>query len=282
VSKQFYLMAGLERSGATLLSTLLNQHRLVYVGPISPVLDYVDSIHTTSLHNQPLQASRDYHGFYNIMQNLFPNYYDKIKKPIIIDRTKNWGTQSSYEIYTKFINPNPKIIFTVRPILEILASFIYLVENSEDNNDFIDKAMIQDSFLPYTYLPLNDARCEYLMRPHGNISNALLSIYFGVQRGYHFVQYGDLLTNTQKVMDDIFDFIGINSIPIQTQNLVQKETYYDRELGLPANLHKVKNNVEGPSYEVQHVLSPYIMQKYASVDTWLGRILSKEEKYVNT
>ena len=37
-TKQFYFMAGLPRSGSTMLSAILNQNSKIYSGPSSPIL----------------------------------------------------------------------------------------------------------------------------------------------------------------------------------------------------------------------------------------------------
>ena len=42
--KKYYFIAGLHRSGATLLSSILNQNPRFYSGPLTPVLDIMKNI----------------------------------------------------------------------------------------------------------------------------------------------------------------------------------------------------------------------------------------------
>ena len=44
MTKKFYFMAGLPRSGSTLLSAILNQNPVFYSGPASPVLATMNAI----------------------------------------------------------------------------------------------------------------------------------------------------------------------------------------------------------------------------------------------
>ena len=84
--KKFCFMAGLPRSGSTLLSSILNQNPRVYSGPSSPVLSTIHVIEDHHINNEL------YHGFpkpyevTNIIQSVTPQFYGDIEKPVIIDK----------------------------------------------------------------------------------------------------------------------------------------------------------------------------------------------------
>ena len=52
MTKKYYFMSGLPRSGSTLLSTLLNQNPEIYSGPSSPVLGIMVGVHENFLSNE--------------------------------------------------------------------------------------------------------------------------------------------------------------------------------------------------------------------------------------
>ena len=49
-------------------------------------------------------------------------FYDGVDKPIIVDKNRAWGTPYNLNL-AALLNPDVRIITTVRPILEVLASF---------------------------------------------------------------------------------------------------------------------------------------------------------------
>jgi len=90
------------------------------------------------------------------------------QNPELSDITKgrHWGTDES--LPDLMMKKTPKILVTYRPILEVLASFIKLAEQYPQVN-FIDKFMMEQKFPSLSYRPINDSRCDWLMRPHGAI-----------------------------------------------------------------------------------------------------------------
>ena len=91
---------------------------------------------------------------------------------MVVDRCRAWP--SHLDLIKEYITPDPKIICTVRHPLEILASFIELINNSRSVS-FIDRALLnQNMFIT------NDTRCELMMSPGGIVwesMNALATAF---------------------------------------------------------------------------------------------------------
>ena len=173
--KTYHFLAGLPRSGNTVLSSLLNQNPEIYSSPLSPVCGYMWDLHK-SLDNREANFRNDFtSNNMSIMSNIMDSFYYNIDKPIIFDREKSWGTPGNLKVIKKYITPSPKIIFTVRPILEVLASFISLIP--EDSLSYIDEDMASSNWWYKEYLSRNENRCDYLMRPYGMIDQ-VMKIYF--------------------------------------------------------------------------------------------------------
>jgi hypothetical protein len=166
----FYFLAGLPRTGNTLLSSIFNQNPLIYSSPLSPVCQYAWELHSSLVKQQDLKQEQ-INGTHYIMQNLLKNFYSDIEFPIIIDRQKWWGTPNNLAVLKNYITPDPKIIFTVRPIIEVLASFVV-------NNTIKFKIthMKNEGFVRNLEIPLNDDYCDFLMRPEGYMYYLLLTI----------------------------------------------------------------------------------------------------------
>ena len=83
-------MAGLPRSGSTLLKSILFQNPLIYTAPISPVMElmYINNLFFKT--NEKYQVYPSPKSAYNLINNIPDNYYSNIERPIVIDHSRTW------------------------------------------------------------------------------------------------------------------------------------------------------------------------------------------------
>lgn len=260
--KSFYFLAGLPRSGNTLLSSLLNQNPDIYASPLSPVCQYLyqlDNLFESFEHNKrSLQPKRTL----SVTANLLNNFYFDIEKPIVFDREKGWGTPGNLYLIKKHITPTPKIVFTTRNLLEILASFISILP--EDS--YLDQSMVKSNWYYKDYLSKNDNRVEFLMRPFGIIDTALLS-FNEIKKEenkniFHLIDYNELVSNPNDVFQNLYNFLELDYYQHDFNTIEKTELDFDEILGYPQELHKVKIKLEKTAKEPKNVLSEYIVEKY--------------------
>lgn len=254
-------MGGLPRSGSTLLTALLNQHPDIYTSETSPLRTMLGMLNDNLTFMESWNSGYRQDGHLNCLKELGNSFYYNIDKPIIIDKNRAWGTPYSYRL-AKHINPNVKIILTLRPILEVLASFIYLM-NKNQNNNFDNDLKNTDFFVKY-YRDINDARCEYLMRSNGEIDMSLLAIANSLNypENFHIVWYDNLVRNTQQELDNIYQFLGVGKYNNNLNNIVQLDKLDDISAYGFKDLHSIKSKIEMSSTNYLEVLSDYIINKY--------------------
>jgi sulfotransferase len=95
MDKTYHFLAGLPRSGNTLLSSILNQNSTIYSTPLSPLAglmwDYRGIYNT-----EPISRNEENKLRANtFLSSFIDNFYKDIEKPIIIDREKMWGTPAN-------------------------------------------------------------------------------------------------------------------------------------------------------------------------------------------
>ena len=206
--KQYYFLAGLPRTGNTLLSSLLNQNPDIYCSALSPLNSIIYEMNAL-LQNE--NALRNTNNIPQTISKVIINYYSDNKQNIIIDREKAWATQANFNLIKKYITPEPKIIFTIRPILEILTSWINILPEYS----FVDKEMQESDFWYKDYLTKNDNRCDFLMRPWGQIDKTIFSINQIIKpenkNVFCLIKYDDIVNTPQETMDKIYDFLEMNS-----------------------------------------------------------------------
>jgi sulfotransferase len=226
MNKTFYFMAGLPRSGSTLLSSILNQNPRFYSGPSSPVLGAMFAI------EQNFMGNELYHGYpkpdqvREIIGNIPHHFYSDVQQPVVFDKNRAWTARVPY--IEGYIGEQAKILVPVRRIDEILTSILTMIhrnpfEEGQPRINFVDEQLIK------TDVPINDLnRCMYLLGEGGIVYESLNAIMMGFQQNVrdkmHFVDYNDLVDNPEKIMEDIYDFIG--------------EEFYDHDFESLSNIHR--------------------------------------------
>ena len=159
-NKKIFFLAGFPRSGNTLLTSILNQNPDIGCTPNSIVLEIYKEVWLLKqidvFKNYPDHKSLD-----NVLDTIYPTYYKDWNYKYIIDRGPA-GTKSNLYLLKKHFKQEIKIIFLVRPLLEVLASWITWANKTPNN--FIRKA---------TKNPVE--ACHYLMKKEVRINYACSS-----------------------------------------------------------------------------------------------------------
>lgn len=262
-NNQFYFLAGLHRSGNTVLSSILNQNPNIYSSPLSPVLEYMRSTYDASNIVEQAVSNMYPERSIRLLSRMLENYYEDVDKPIIFDRDKNWAHPLNIKMLKECINFEPKIVFTTRPIIEILASFIAL------DSKLLIESMINRGFQINNNLPINDNLCDFLMVDYGPLSDKLQMLESIDNPDYckmiHMVKYEDLLNSPQQTMDKIYDFIEIESFNHNFKNIRMIEKYNEAAAGLPKNIHKIRKSLGRSEVRVEDYLTPRSIEKYKDV-----------------
>lgn len=266
MNKTYHFLAGLPRSGNTLLSALLNQNTNIYSTSISPVSGLMWNFEQEAYKMEHLGRNIENKIKVNeFLSSFMDNYYKKIEKPIIIDREKSWGTPANLEIIKKYITTTPKIIFTVRDVLEILASFIRLDFNSLKIEYFNQQHYMSN------YRFEKDLAAEYIMKLDGEMDKTLLSLasaFYPENKGiFHIVEYDDLVFNPDETMAKIYNFLEIPYYKHNFNKIEKIEIDNDEVIGFPKNLHDVKKSLCQSSTDIS-ILSDYIKHKYSNMEFW--------------
>ena len=120
--KKYFFLAGLPRSGNTLLSSILNQNPEINVSANSFLCDVF--AHGTSLQYTDIyQNFPDENSLNDYLSSIFDSYYKNWNGKYIIDRGP-WGTPQNLDYLKNFLNNKIKIVVPVRDIVDIIASFI--------------------------------------------------------------------------------------------------------------------------------------------------------------
>lgn len=269
--KQFYFIAGLQRSGGTLISAILNQNPNVWAAPTSPLLGMMLTMGDVfeSQPNKDFDRSLD---LVNTLKGIPHNFYESRHETHILDKNHLWSRPDSVNIIHKYIQEDLskiKIICPVRNIIEILASFNTLIEKTPESvgNNNIDIGTANNTAPD---LPIPDRRAEFLMMPNQDIATHLYGMRQALNPQYrhifHFVEYEDIVSKPEETINGIYDFLEIDRFKHDFNNLKSQEKP-ESSTGM-YNLHTVRPVVEKRSVNPAEIFSPEIIRKYSNMEFW--------------
>ena len=265
MNKTYYFMAGLPRSGSTLLKSIIDQNPNIHANPVSPVMELMywnDHYFTDSEQYLGYPKPKSAH---KVISSIIDNYYFDTEEPIVIDHCRAWS--NNIERIKTYITPNPKIICPVRNVLEVLTSFITMVHRNSEQVSFIDQHLIEKG-LEIT----DDNRCDYLMSKEGIVEQALWAQSQAFIRGDDkkyllMVEYDDLVNCSDETMRRIYEFLELDDYKHDFKNVENKHREIDDQWYLK-DMHYVRKEVKKKSKKPEDVLSTYILNKYSNLEYW--------------
>ena len=270
MKKKYYFMAGLPRSGSTVLSAILNQNPNFYSGPSSPI---ISSIHTL---NQNLLTDKVYFAYPKekeaklMISSLIDNYYSDRKENVIFDKNFLWTSRVDYAKH--FVNDDVKIICTMRDAEEILASFIQMIKRNpyQEGNpriNFIDEELVKNG------IPISDTtRCDFIASANGILGQSSQAISKAIKEGHSdkilFVEYHNLVDSPLNTMKEIYDFLGEDYYEHTFDNLENKYREKDLEVYGLSDMHEIRPVLEDISEDPKKILPEEIVEKCKGSDFW--------------
>ena len=253
-----YFLSGLPRTGSTLLGAILSQNPLIHVTPTSPLLPaLIGTVHLYATlgaqHTFECESVRNH-----ILRETIDAVHSNVERPIVFDKNRGWPEQ--VQAIKNFIEPEPRIVATVRPIAEIVASYITLCKKDKDN--WIDRHIKADK------QPVNNENRatliwqRYLATTHGLFTEAL-QLY---PENILVVQYDDLMHNPHGTLKRIYRFCGLEHFEHSTNNitpLVPEEK--DEEWGAKG-LHTIRPKLNRKSVAPSVYLSDEIIATLSQFD----------------
>jgi sulfotransferase len=271
MTKTYHFMAGLPRSGSTVLSAILNQNPEIYSSPQTHLLAMLYELESKIPQYESYRAGLTQANFASVLYGMADNFYAPIDKPIVIDKNRGWGTPYNWDNLSLYVNPEGKVILTMRPILEVLASFMRVAEKTLKENG--TKPFLNSNLFVTNYRSETEAQVEDLMSVNGEIDRAIFSISNLLKNHpdkVHVVWFDDLTNNPQQTMNKIYDFLELPRFEHDFDNIKPIDNHNDL-LGYGViGLHDVKPKLVRAETKVEDYLSDYLIQKYGNALDFLN------------
>lgn len=272
MEKTYHFMAGLPRSGSTVLAALLNQHPDIYASPQTDLISMLYEVHKGIPNYESYRAGLFHAGYEKVMGSMADNFYSHIDKPVIIDKNRGWGTPYNWDNLSQYVNVNGKVILTLRPILEVLASFVKVMNRTEKILGYA--SYVNNDLWVTGYRDKTDAQVENLMRHNGEIDQAIFSIANLLKNHgdkVFVVWFNDFLESPQETMNGIYDFLELNR-HVHNFDAIKEVDKHDDVSGYGiVGLHDVAPKLAKPDTNPEKYLSDYIIGKYENALDFLWK-----------
>ncbi len=242
IDRPVYVVAGLPRSGSTLLMNILGQNPRCSVTPTSGILGSLVNIRDSwdkneAFRAQPRAVSEQIK--INVLRSMLNGYMAHVDKPIFIDKNRMW--LEYVELLGALIGKeNIRLIITVRDLRDVLASF----ETRWRETATLSQPPLEAQDLVKSKTAIG--RLELYTDPMQPVGRAFNAIRDAVTRGWieqmHFVEYEALTGKPKATLKGIYDFLGEPQYEHDFDN-IEQVTYEDDFIYGLKDLHTIRKKV---------------------------------------
>lgn len=242
--KTIYFVAGLPRSGSTLLMNILGQNSRFYVTPTSGILESLTQVRNNWDKNDANRArDREENEILkrNVMRGMLNGYFEHFPQPVCFDKNRYWLEYLEMAAELLGGRERLKVLVTVRDLRDVAASFERLWRKTSALNQVPVEAnnlVKSKTALGRFQIFIDDAQ------PVGRAFNATKD---ALTRGWrdclHFVEYDDLTAKPGEVLARVYRFLGEPPYDHDFEHVEQLTFEDDYAYGFK-DLHRIRAKVE--------------------------------------
>jgi sulfotransferase len=258
----YYFIAGLPRAGSTLLCNILAQNPRFHTTGTSGIMDVMFGVRNQWDSLIEFKASPNDPAKLRVLRGILDNYYSDIEKPVVFDKCRGW--LSLLEMAESVLGHKAKVLVPVRDMRDVLASFEKLWRENAKNS----QTQPPEQYFQFQTV---EGRVNSWLAGDQPIGLAYNRIHDAIVRGFgdrmYFVQFERLTSEPEKVMSEIYRFLGEEPFS-HDFNYVEQVTVEDDSVHGIKNLHAIRHKVEPMEPQWQKVLGPFAEQ-YGNMNFWM-------------
>ena len=243
--KEFRFLAGMPRSGSTVLATLLSQHPDLHTSATSVLRDMVKHPMNYYLGESPY-FERGCEQQLSIQRGILHGFYAHVAEPFVLEKDRGWAADC--RLVEALTGEETRVVATTRRVSEVIASFSLLADRVGPGNKMDDELHLANR-------PVNQwSRSRILWEKY------VYHSWRDFKRGYennrdcfYLVDYNYLVGNPLNAVRGVYSFLGLNQVTTITSGLVNPSPENDAVYGIKG-LHTVRPKLEKTSPPPEVVL----------------------------
>jgi len=244
--KQFVALSGLPRTGSTLLAAILSQNPEIHAEGSSAVCQLMWDMQQSVVNSEQIKANNK--DVLDALVKQIPyTYYADVVKPIVVDKCRSWTLPSNMQMLNRYFNNAPKVIVLVRPLVEIVASFVSL--RKENGWTDLEVGLLENGSEP-------------IMRSLAGVEWARKN-----NNGeFLFVTYDEIVSDTQSSLNRIYEHCEWK--PFQHNLTAIRKNWFENDemMGL-IGTHDIRPTINKRQLNVS--LSKEIVEKCNNLEDWV-------------
>jgi sulfotransferase len=263
VNKRIHFLAGLPRSGSTLLANIMAQNPRFYVTPTSGIVDMLVQVRNAWDLNDAFQAAdraTNQAIKESVLRAMLEAYFAHTPRPICIDKNRFWAEYLEMAAALVGGREQIKVIVTVRDLRDVLASFEQLYRKTSAFGQVQTDAAVALKFRTA------QGRVETFLDAAQPVGRAYIAIRDALTRGWkdrmHFVDYDELTRHPKQTLAGIYRFLGEESHEHDFER-VQQVTFEDDFVYGFKDLHQIRPQVKPQAPQWTHVFDDSVFQSAA-------------------
>ena len=261
--KTIHFIAGLPRSGSTLLCNILNQNPRFHATSTSGILEIILALRNQWENVDEFRAAPNKEGKNAVIRGILQNYYSIVDRPVIFDKSRGWCAY--LELAEFILGKKVKVLVPVRSIVDILSSFEKLWRKQAHEWQFPQERNF------YSEWQTVEGRANIWMRSDQPVGISYNRIHDAISRGFAdrmlFIEFDHLTTYPEQTLRTIYNFLGEEYYDHDFNNVVQTTSENDDIHGIPG-LHKIRPKVEPVVSDALQILGKDVVEKYRNVEFW--------------
>lgn len=255
--EKVFFLSGLPRSGSTLLGSLIGQNPDFTVTPTSPILDLLcgangllDMVNKTYTFDYQKKSAQIY-------KSLIQGWYSDVETKYVLD--KHRGYPKNIVPLQMFFDPNPKILCTNRPIADVIASYITLIEKNKDPDNFVDVELRKANIQINTASRAKMLWENFISDPYNSLQHGIKN----ARNNLYIIEYDKLVAEPDETMNAIYDFLKIEKYENHKFKNIHNYCAEEKDAawGLK-NLHNIRQVLQKTSVPAKEVLGGFLESHY--------------------
>lgn len=212
-----------------------------------------------NLGESPYFDVKDPHSpLWGILRGMLYGSYEHVVKEMVLEKDRGWAQDT--ELLQHVLKVKPKMLATVRPIPDIISSFIVL------SRRIGTKSKLEDE-LRETGRSSNSWTLSRIVWEKYIYSNwrAFKTGYEKNPEFFLLVNYDNLVDKPDKTMEEVCSYLGVDYCKPKAKGLVNPNPENDAIYGMPG-LHEVRADLRKTSLPAQEVLGEDCYQFWKDLD----------------
>lgn len=261
--KTIHFIAGLPRSGSTLLCNILNQNPKFNATSTSGILEIILAIRNQWDNVTELRASPNKKGKDAVVTPILQNYYSIGERPVVFDKSRAWPAY--IELAEHILDRKIKILVPVRNIVDVLASFEKLWRKQAHEWQFPQEKS------HYFEWQTVEGRAGIWMRSDQPVGIAYNRIRDALSRGLGdrllFVEFDHLTNHPKSTMESVYKFLDEEWYEHDFDNVEQTTSENDDIHGIPG-LHVIRPKVEPLVVDAKSIIGEDAFKRFSNSEFW--------------